>query len=113
MIFLMSFLCACIAFLGFLRRDDFILNPITVMFSIWAIILPLSALGAYDVPPISDKAMLIISVGLIGFLIGNYNGKIIYSRMPDIFIECNDKKMTRTNKKYASQIRKYRLYLME
>ena len=74
MIFLMSFLCACIAFWGFLRRDNFILNPITVMFSIWAIILPLSALGAYDVPPISDKAMLIISVGLIGFLIGNYNG---------------------------------------
>lgn len=28
---------------------------------------------------------------LLRKFIGNYNGKIIYSRMPDIFIECNDK----------------------
>lgn len=28
---------------------------------------------------------------LLRKFIGNYNGKIIYSRMPDIFIDCNDK----------------------
>lgn len=77
MIFIISIICACIAILGFLRRDNFILNPITVMFSIWAIILPLSAFDAYGVPPISDKAMLIISVGLLGFLVGCIDGKTI------------------------------------
>ena len=28
---------------------------------------------------------------LLRKFIGNYNGKIVYSRMPDIFIDCDDK----------------------
>ncbi len=92
MIFLMSILCACIAILGFFRRSKFLLNPITVMFGIWTVILPLSALGAYDVPPISDKAMFIIAVGLIGYLIGNYNGKVVKLKVGSIVINNPTKK---------------------
>lgn len=70
MIFLVSFICALIAVWGFFNKDRYFFNPVTTMFAIWAIILPFSALNLYKVPPISDKALYIITIGLLGYLLG-------------------------------------------
>lgn len=71
LIFLSSFAYLCIAVMGYYRRDRFLMNPITVMFGIWAILIPLSSIYAYEVPPPSDKCLIIIFVGLMGYLLGN------------------------------------------
>ena len=59
--------------LGF-AKSKFILNPLTVMFLLWGIIVPLSSLGLYDVDIPSEKAYFAILIGLIAFLIGGLLG---------------------------------------
>lgn len=92
MAYIISLLCLLIAFIGVMRNKYFF-NPITFMFAIWGVIVPISVQGFYGMKSPSDKSLLIISLGLIGYLLGCLVG----NRRKRIII----KQITRTNVDYA------------
>ncbi len=57
------------ALLGYLRSKYF-LNHITVMFTLWGIIVPLSSMGLYGVTIPGTHTYFVILTGLIGFFAG-------------------------------------------
>lgn len=94
MLYIFTLLYIIIAVIGYFKMDKFIVNPITVMFGIWAVLLPLSSFGAYEVPPISDKANLIIFVGLMGYLIGNASARPTKIKIGNCYLANPEKKYT-------------------
>ena len=66
---LIGIVCLEVAFYGY-NRTRCIFNPITAMFTVWAIILFFSCWGFYGTVIPSDKVYIIIAIGLLGFLIG-------------------------------------------
>ena len=65
-------------------KYNYIFNPITSMFILWAIILPLSYLNLYGVSNPEDKVYYVIFVGLLSFgigaVIGSYRYKIVLNK---------------------------------
>lgn len=66
-------MCFPIAMYGY-HRTKYIFNPITSMFVMWGLILPVSCWGLYDTVIPSDKVYCVIAVGLLGYLIGVIGG---------------------------------------
>lgn len=75
MAFIIGFICAIIAVFSCLKTK-FVFNPLTTMLAIWSVLLPLSGLRLYQTYALSDKALLVIAVGLIGYTIGTSIGMI-------------------------------------
>lgn len=47
-----------------------IINPVTIMMTLWGIIIPLSAARYYGLNELSSEVVIVIFVGLLGFFIG-------------------------------------------
>lgn len=73
MILSLSILFLIIAVMGYIKFKNF-LNPITVMFVIWGLILPFSTINIYGLTAPKQKTLAIIVVGLVFYLFGNLIG---------------------------------------
>lgn len=69
MLELFSFICFVIALCGFVRYR-FALNPVSAMFFLWAVIVPLSGVGFYGTRIPQTSTYTIIAVGLAAYLLG-------------------------------------------
>lgn len=87
------FTCSCliIAVLCY-KKYKFVLNPVSTMFMIWAVLVPLSAYGFYGTRIPQTKTYIIILVGLIayaiGIILGSNNIRIVVGKkQSDTYIE--------------------------
>ncbi len=69
MLVMFSLLCLIMALIGWLFYR-FAFNPISSMFFLWAVIVPLSGLGLYGTMIPQEKAYWIIAIGLIAYTAG-------------------------------------------
>lgn len=56
-------------------RYRYLFNPMTFMFGLWSILIPISALNLFHIHAVTDKAYIIIAVGLFAYSAGIYFGK--------------------------------------
>lgn len=73
MLIVLSVFLFLIAVLGFLRYR-FVLNPVSMMCLLWAILLPLSAYGFYGTRIPQTRTYVIIAVGVGAYLLGIFLG---------------------------------------
>lgn len=69
MLELFSFICVVIALCAFLHYR-FALNPVSSMFFLWAVIVPLSGVGFYGTLIPQTRTYTVIAVGLAAYLLG-------------------------------------------
>ncbi|OCA99779.1 hypothetical protein BGS1_17170 [Clostridium beijerinckii] len=86
------FMCCVLLVLGILTEKK-ILNPITIFYGLWAVILELSSLQLFDLKETSDRTYYFILIGLIAYGIGYY-----------LLLICTRKHLFRS--KYASYLNK-------
>ena len=70
---LMAIVCVFLASYGY-NKTKFVLNPITAMFGMWALILPFSCWGFYGTIIPDANVYIIITIGLIGYCVGTILG---------------------------------------
>ena len=69
MIWIIAVFCILVGLVSFIRAKS-ILNPMTVFYSVWGILVPVSGLGFYNMYVPSEETYFIIFIGLIGYFLG-------------------------------------------
>lgn len=74
MVWIITGVCVLVAITSYLHYKNF-LNPITVLYVLWGVLVPLSGLGLYGMDIPSNKAYVIILIGLLAYGMGAFVGR--------------------------------------
>lgn len=87
MVYLLIFICVLLAVFGW-KTEKFILNPLTVFYSIWFIIFFLTSMQLYTLNVASEETYFMMLIGCISFAVGYYCIRK-FSKKKQLLIKCN------------------------
>lgn len=79
MIYILLIFCIAVAIIGKFTEKK-IINPVTVFYAVWAIILYLTSLQLYGINDVNESTYTIMLIGFITFVIGYYLWREICKR---------------------------------
>lgn len=75
-----AIICFIFCLIGYYSEKKIILNPITVFCGIWMVILFLSTLGYYTMDVASENTFMIMTFGIVFYIIGYYVNKLLLNK---------------------------------